>query len=199
MSAGVSQLGLSGPTTVYRNLSHKELKEHELRNGEGVFTTKDGCFAVDTGVFTGRSPKDKWIVRSAGTRSDENIWWGHADLLQKKLEAHGCNAYLVNTGWSGGGYGVGERMPIKTTRACLDAILDGSIADAAFVVDPVFGFEVPTELRNVPAAVSDPREAWADKDKYDAQRIKLAKMFTANFKQYTGEGVTDYTAHGPAV
>merc|ERR1711871_204578 len=123
----------------------------------------------------------------------------YADLLQEKLEKHGANAYLVNTGWTGGAYGDGERMSIKGTRACIDAILDGSIKDAEFVSDPIFGFEVPKELPGVPANVCSPRHAWADGDAYDEQAKKLAGMFQENYVQYTGPGVTDYTEFGPKV
>jgi len=123
----------------------------------------------------------------------------YADLLQKKLEKHGSTAYLVNTGWTGGAYGVGERMSIGATRACVDAILDGSISKATFSEDPIFGFQVPDELPGVAANIAQPRLAWADKDAYDAQRLKLAGMFKDNFVQYTGPGVTDYSAFGPKV
>jgi ATP-dependent phosphoenolpyruvate carboxykinase len=121
----------------------------------------------------------------------------YADLLQTKLETHGSNVFLVNTGWTGGKYGVGERMSIGGTRACIDAILDGSIQDAEFTEDPVFGFQVPTELNGVPANVCNPRDAWSDKAAYDAQAAELASMFKENFKQYVGPGVTDYSSFGP--
>lgn len=123
----------------------------------------------------------------------------YADLLQKKLETHGSTAYLVNTGWTGGAYGTGERMSIKATRACIDAILDGSIADATFATDPVFGFEVPEALPGVSSAVLKPRSAWSDVEAYDAAAKKLAGMFADNFTKYTGPGVTDYSSHGPKV
>eukprot|EP00941_MAST-03F_sp_MAST-3F-sp1_P003962 g3962.t1 len=119
----------------------------------------------------------------------------YADLLQEKLEKHGAEAYLVNTGWSGGAYGVGERMSIKETRACIDAILDGSISSASFTEDEVFGFQVPTELPGVASSVCNPR--WEDGAAYDKQAQKLADMFKDNFKKYTGPGVTDYTDFGP--
>lgn len=87
----------------------------------------------------------------------------YADLLKKKLEQHSTNVYLVNTGWSGGGYGVGKRMSIKNTRQCIDAILDGTIGNSTFTKDAVFGFEVPNALGTIPATVLHPREAWNDK------------------------------------
>jgi len=121
----------------------------------------------------------------------------YADLLSSKMKEHGCNAYLVNTGWSGGGYGTGERMAIKTTRACIDAILDGSIDSADFFKDPVFGFSVPKELAGVPDHIVNPRKSWKDKNAYDLQRLQLAQMFKTNFEQYVSPGFTDYSAHGP--
>merc|ERR1712071_218837 len=80
----------------------------------------------------------------------------YADILQEKLEKHEATAYLVNTGWSGGPYGVGERMSIKTTRACVDAILDGNIENSEFVKDELFGFHVPTSLPNVDSKLLSP-------------------------------------------
>jgi ATP-dependent phosphoenolpyruvate carboxykinase len=121
----------------------------------------------------------------------------YADLLQEKLEKHDATAYLVNTGWTGGAYGVGERMSIQGTRACIDAILDGSIQDARFTTDDRFGFEVPVELPGVPADVCNPAMAWSDAAAYEQQAEKLAGMFKENFVKYTGPGVNDYTAFGP--
>jgi len=121
----------------------------------------------------------------------------YADLLAKKLSEHDSSVFLVNTGWTGGAYGVGERMSIKGTRACIDSILDGSIHDATFTEDPVFGFDVPTELNVVPANVCNPREAWADKAAFEVQAQELSKMFQDNFVQYTGPGFKDYTEYGP--
>ena len=121
----------------------------------------------------------------------------YADLLQEKLDKHNSNAYLVNTGWSGGSYGVGERMSIQCTRACIRAILNGTIQDAEFTTDPIFGFQVPTTLTGVPEDVCNPRNAWDDKDAYDSQARKLAKMFRDNFRQYVGPDNTDYSVFGP--
>ena len=121
----------------------------------------------------------------------------YADLLAKKLENHGATAYLVNTGWSGGGNGVGERMSLKTTRACIDGVLDGSISNSAFVEDPVFGFSVPQTLGVVDPSVLVPRDSWSDKAAYDAAAAKLSAMFKENYEQYREPGMTDYAASGP--
>jgi len=121
----------------------------------------------------------------------------YADLLQEKLNKHGSTAFLVNSGWTGGPYGVGERMSIKTTRKCIDAILDGSIHNCPTKHDEVFGFEVPTELPGVDPSVLDPRSTWADPAAYDKAEKKLASMYVENFQQYIGVGSVDYTKFGP--
>lgn len=123
----------------------------------------------------------------------------YADLLAKKLKAHETNVYLVNTGWTGGAVGVGERMSISNTRACIDAILDKSIEVAEFTTDPIFGFEVPQALGNVPAEVLNPKSSWSDPQAYDLMAEKLAKMFQDNFQKYISAEHTDYSSFGPKV
>jgi len=123
----------------------------------------------------------------------------YADLLQEKMQTHGSSAWLVNTGWSGGAYGVGERMSINTTRSCINSILDGSAADSNFVQDEAFGFDIPESIPGVDTNVLNPRNAWDDKEKYDATARKLAGMFAKNFEKYSGVGSFDYTKFGPKV
>ena len=108
----------------------------------------------------------------------------YGKLLQAKIAKHGASCWLVNTGWTGGAYGTGKRMPIKATRALLAAALDGSLANASFRKDPNFGFEVPVSVPGVDAALLDPRRTWADQAAYDAQATKLIGMFQKNFAQY---------------
>ena len=120
----------------------------------------------------------------------------YADLLQEKLEKHGSSAYLVNSGWSGGPYGVGDRMSIKTTRSCIDAILNGSIQDAEFEVDPIFGFEVPKALEGVDSNVLNPKTTWSSSEEFDATAEKLAGMYIKNFEKYNEKG-SHYTQYGP--
>lgn len=108
----------------------------------------------------------------------------YGKLLQAKIAKHGASCWLVNTGWTGGAYGTGRRMPIKATRALLSAALDGSLNGATFRKDPVFGFDVPVEVPGVDAALLDPRQTWADPLAYDTQASKLVGMFQKNFAQY---------------
>ncbi|KAF4038362.1 Phosphoenolpyruvate carboxykinase [Phytophthora infestans] len=121
----------------------------------------------------------------------------YADLLQKKLQKHNTSVYLVNTDWTSGGYGVGKRMSIKDTRACIDAILDGSIKNSKFSEDPNFGFFVPKKLGEISENVLNTSEAWSEKEAYDVTAKKLAGMFQENFKKYVSTGVTDYSKFGP--
>jgi len=124
----------------------------------------------------------------------------YAKLLGEKMEQHNVNAYLVNTGWAGGGYGVGKRMSIKATRACINAILDGSIKDAEFDQTRFFKLHIPKELPGVDANLLNPRNAWADRDAFDQTANKLAGMFIENFKKYiTDNDDFDFTKAGPQV
>lgn len=108
----------------------------------------------------------------------------YGKLLQEKIAATGADCWLVNTGWTGGAYGTGKRMPIRATRALLTAALDGSLSAGKFRRDPNFGFEVPVSVSGVDAGLLDPRQTWADKAAYDAQARKLVNMFVNNFAQY---------------
>jgi phosphoenolpyruvate carboxykinase (ATP) len=108
----------------------------------------------------------------------------YGNLLREKIAKHGATCWLVNTGWTGGAYGTGSRMPIRATRALLHAALDGSLAEANFRKDPNFGFMVPTSVPDVAEVLLDPRRTWEDANAYDAQAQKLVQMFADNFEQY---------------
>lgn len=123
----------------------------------------------------------------------------YGELLKEKLETYGSKVYLINSGWTGGAYGTGERMSIKETRACVDAIFNGAMDRATYRTDPVFGFEVPEALEGVNPQVLNPRETWMDKDAYDKMAHKLASMFTANFEQKMGAYAAEYTKYGPTI
>ena len=105
-------------------------------------------------------------------------------MLAELIERYGSDCWLVNTGWSGGGFGEGQRMPIRHTRALLAAVLDGSLAQARFVKDPVFGLMVPAGVPGIPDEVLNPREAWADKAAYDRAAHHLAGLFEKNFATF---------------
>jgi phosphoenolpyruvate carboxykinase (ATP) len=121
----------------------------------------------------------------------------YADLLARKLVKHKTACWLVNTGWTGGPYGVGSRMKIGVTRALLNAALSGALSDARMQPDPVFGFQVPQEAPGVPKEVLNPRGTWSDPAAYDRQARKLAGMFRENFKQFEDETPKEVVAAGP--
>ncbi|HVF87726.1 MAG TPA: phosphoenolpyruvate carboxykinase [Pyrinomonadaceae bacterium] len=114
----------------------------------------------------------------------------YADLLGRRMEEHKAHCWLVNTGWSGGPYGEGERMKITHTRAMIRAILTGALSEIETRPDPVFGVHVPISCPDVPAEVLTPRNTWRDKDAYDRKARELARRFNDNFKKYDG-GVSD--------
>ena len=113
----------------------------------------------------------------------------YGDLLKKRIAQGNAQCWLLNTGWTGGKYGVGKRMPLKATRALLNAALDGSLDEAEFRTDPNFGFDVPVSVRALEQAgidqtILDPRQTWADKDAYDTTAHQLMKRFVDNFAQF---------------
>ncbi len=105
-------------------------------------------------------------------------------MLREKIARHGSACWLVNTGWTGGGYGMGERMPIQATRALLLGGAERRAGQGQFRSDPNFGFEVPVACPGVPDELLDPRRTWADPAEYDRQAKALVKMFADNFAQY---------------
>jgi phosphoenolpyruvate carboxykinase (ATP) len=121
----------------------------------------------------------------------------YAHLLGKKIADHKAQVWLVNTGWTGGPYGVGSRMKLAYTRAMINAALNGDLDGGEFVQEPVFGLQVPTSVPDVPAEVLQPRNTWGDKAAYDAQIRKLAGMFVANFKQYADQVAPAVLAAAP--
>ena len=121
----------------------------------------------------------------------------YAELLAEKIKKHNARVWLVNTGWSGGGYGVGSRMKLGYTRAVMDAIHSGDLVSAPTVADPVFGFDVVTKCGDVPAEMLQPRQSWSDKSAYDAAAKKLAALFVENFKTYADGVSAEVLAAGP--
>jgi phosphoenolpyruvate carboxykinase (ATP) len=121
----------------------------------------------------------------------------YAELLAEKMREHGSNAWLVNTGWSGGAYGVGSRMKLSYTRAIINAIHDGSLDSVETVVDPIFGLAVPSSCPNVPSDILIPKNTWADKNAYEETAKKLAGLFHDNFKVYEEGSSEEIINAGP--
>jgi phosphoenolpyruvate carboxykinase (ATP) len=123
----------------------------------------------------------------------------YAKLLGDKIEKHQVQCWLVNTGWTGGPYGVGQRMKIAYTRAMINAALNGDLNDVSFEPDPIFKVYVPTACCDIPREVLRPRSTWEDKAAYDQQARKLAHMFIKNFQQFEDSVSEDIRAAGPQV
>ena len=124
----------------------------------------------------------------------------YGNLLKERIAKGQVQCWLVNTGWTGGKYGTGNRMPIKATRALLNAALDGSLNTAEFRKDPNFGFEVPVSVPGVDDDILDPRSTWADKDEYDRTAKKLVSLFIDNFTPFADhvdQGVRDAAPNTP--
>ena len=123
----------------------------------------------------------------------------YARALGERIERYKARVWLVNTGWSGGAFGVGKRMSIAHTRAMISAALSGQLDNVQYQRHPIFNLEMPTSCPGVPSEVLDPRSTWADKDAYDAQAKKLATMFVENFKTFEGDVDRAVVDAGPKV
>jgi len=123
----------------------------------------------------------------------------YGELLRDKINKHQSTVWLVNTGWSGGPPGVGQRLKLAYTRAMITGILSGALQEVPTEHDPVFGVHVPVACQGVPPEVLQPRNTWADKDAYDAKARELAHAFRQNFEQYAGLVDPLVAAAGPVV
>ncbi|MFK7738193.1 MAG: phosphoenolpyruvate carboxykinase (ATP) [Pirellulaceae bacterium] len=123
----------------------------------------------------------------------------YAELLAEKINAHDTKVWLVNTGWSGGGYGTGRRMSLSATRAIIDAIHSGALAEVPKQQDEKFGVTVPTECPGVDSEILLPRQTWLNKDAYDAAALKLAKLFHENFEAFLDQSSPEIAAAGPII
>ena len=121
----------------------------------------------------------------------------YAELLASHIARHGSQAWLINTGWSGGGFGVGKRMGLKHTRALIDAIHDGSLAQADYQKEPVFGLMMPKTCHTVPAEILNPKNTWEDKAAYEAKLKQLAGLFQKNFAKYADKASEKIRSAGP--
>ncbi len=116
----------------------------------------------------------------------------YAEMLGKKMKEHNVNVWMINTGWSGGPYGIGHRMNLPYTRAMITAALEGKLDHVSYEAHEVFGMMMPTTCPDVPADILNPRNTWADKNAYDNKAVELAKQFVKNFEKYAA-GVNEET------
>lgn len=123
----------------------------------------------------------------------------YAQMLGEKMTKHNVNVWLINTGWSGGEYGVGSRMSLKYTRAMITAALNGELDKVEYQTMPIFNLQIPTSCPNVPAEVLNPRNTWTNKEAYDAKAQFLATAFVNNFKKYESQASEEILAAMPSV
>ena len=123
----------------------------------------------------------------------------YAELLAEKMREHDADAWLINTGFTGGGYGKGRRMELSYTRAIIDAIHSGELREAPTQTDPIFGFEVPTECTGVPSEILIPRRTWSDRQAYDAAAQSLADRFARNFESFREAAALEVSEGGPVL
>lgn len=123
----------------------------------------------------------------------------YANMLKERILKHKATCWLVNTGWTGGPFGVGKRMAIGHTRTLLNAALSGKLNNVAFYTDPVFGFEVPMTCEGVPNEVLNPSQTWSDQAAFKQKYLWLAEQFTENFKKYSDNCPPEVIKAGPVV
>lgn len=123
----------------------------------------------------------------------------YAKLLAEKIRKHGSKVWLVNTGWTGGPYGIGERMKLKYTRKMLTEAINGNLENVEYVTDPIFGFAIPTQVEGVPSELLIPRNTWADANEYDQKAQELANMFIKNFEQFADQADEEILKASPKV
>ena len=121
----------------------------------------------------------------------------YAEMLGERIRRHDTPVWLVNTGWTGGPYGVGSRIALDRTRRMVDAALSGALQGVATRTDPLFGLEVPESVEGVPSELLEPRSTWADPAAYDERAARLASMFEENFVQYADGVSAEVAAAGP--
>ncbi|MDE0986947.1 MAG: phosphoenolpyruvate carboxykinase (ATP), partial [Schleiferiaceae bacterium] len=121
----------------------------------------------------------------------------YADMLSKKMTASGVSVWLINTGWSGGGYGVGKRMKLSHTRSMITAAMNGLLNDVEYHQHPVFGLDMPTSCDGVPTSLLDPKSTWNNANDYDKAAHELAKKFANNFKQFESQASEEILLAAP--
>ena len=123
----------------------------------------------------------------------------YAEMLSAKMKENNVNVWLVNTGWTGGPYGVGSRMKLRYTREMISSALEGKLENVDFVEHPVFGLQMPVECENVPSEVLNPRNTWKDKEAYDKKAMTLANSFQQNFAKFEKQANEEIMSGAPKV
>lgn len=171
----------------------------KLRSAQAMFHFISGYTAKVAGTEMGVTEPEATFSACFG--APFMVWHPtkYAQLLAEKMQQNNVNVWLVNTGWSGGAYGVGSRIKLAYSRAIIDAINTGELAKAATVTDARFGFEVVTQCSGVPSEILEPRNAWADKAAFSQQANQLAQMFVDNFARYADQADESIKSAAPKV
>jgi phosphoenolpyruvate carboxykinase (ATP) len=156
----------------------------KLSNAQAIYYFLSGYTSKVAGTEIGIDEPEATFSAGFGAPFLPRRATDYADLLTSRLETSGATAWLVNTGWTGGAYGVGQRMPIDATRAIVTALLNGSLQAATWNEDHTIGLAIPTACPGVPARLLDPRATWSDPAAYDTAAHKLSRMFAENFAQF---------------
>jgi len=171
----------------------------KLTRGQAMYNFISGYTAKVAGTEVGVTEPEATFSACFGAAF--LVWHPtkYAEMLAEMIDRHGSTVWLVNTGWSGGSFGVGERFPLKHTRAIIDGVLDGSIQNSDFETLDIFGLQIPKTVNNVPAEILNPRTTWSDKNAYDDTAAKLASMFVENFKKYADRASAEILEAAPQV
>jgi phosphoenolpyruvate carboxykinase (ATP) len=171
----------------------------KLNKGQAMYQFISGYTAKVAGTETGITEPKPTFSACFGAPFLPLHPGKYAQMLGKKMQRHNVNVWLINTGWTGGPYGVGHRMKLSYTRAMISAALDGKLDNIETETDPVFGVQVPKAVPGVPTEVLTPRNTWADKAAYDEKAKHLAGLFIKNFEKYTSEVSEEILAAAPKV
>lgn len=169
----------------------------KLNPGQAMYHFISGYTAKVAGTETGVTEPKKTFSACFGAPFLPLHPTKYAEMLGERMRKSGVHIWLVNTGWSGGAYGVGKRMSIKYTRALITAALSGDLEKADFIQMPVFGLAMPTSCANVPSEILNPRNTWADKAAYDAKANQLGADFVQNFEKYAAQANAEILAAAP--
>ncbi|MFL5787215.1 MAG: phosphoenolpyruvate carboxykinase (ATP) [Flavisolibacter sp.] len=169
----------------------------KLSKGQAMYQFISGYTAKVAGTETGITEPKPTFSACFGAPFMPLHPAQYAHMLGKKMETHNVNVWLVNTGWSGGSYGIGKRIKLAYTRKMITAALEGKLNNIDTVTDPVFGFQVPKEVKGIPSEILIPKNTWEDKKAYDEKAKYLASLFTSNFSKYASCASEETLKAGP--
>lgn len=169
----------------------------KLTNDQAIYHFLSGYTATMAGVLSGNENTTATFSSCFGEIFLTRHPTVYAELLRTKIQKHKPNIWLVNTGWINGKFGVGQRIPMKYSRAIIDAINNGELENGEMETYPIFNFKIPKTVTGVPTEILDPIKSWKDKAGFKASIEELAEKFTKNFEKYSGKVGPEIVAAGP--